>query len=47
VLRAEDERAQDQQIEGALKQYEPFFVLGGHPTQVCIASGRLSTRVQS
>ena len=43
VLGAEDQRAEDQQVEGALQERQAIGILGRHPTRVCAASGRMST----
>src|SRR6266568_6681405 len=45
VLRAENERAQDQQVERALQEFQPFcFFSGRHMTRVCAPSGKMSTQ---
>src|SRR5579863_2317342 len=44
VLRSEDERPQDQQVESALQQLEAIGVLGRHLTQECGCSGWMSTQ---
>jgi hypothetical protein len=44
VLRAEDEGAEDEEIECALEQLEAFFcVLGRHTTRICARTGKMST----
>lgn len=47
VLRAKDERAEDEQVESALKKFEPLLVavlsLGRHLTGVCARLGKMST----
>jgi hypothetical protein len=46
VLRAEDERAEDEEIERALQDRDAllFRLSGRHTTGVCTRSGRESTR---
>ena len=42
-----NERAKNQQIERTLQQLQPFLrLLGGHITQECTGSGKMSTQKQ-
>lgn len=44
MLRPENQGAQDEQVQRALQQFQPFFLfLGRHLTQLSAFSGKLST----
>src|SRR5579863_5146149 len=44
MLRSENQRAEDQQVQGALQQFQAVVgFLGRHATQECFFSGKMST----